>query len=97
MRQTRETETSFNQIREITQSIQALQTNQNANVSELTPKRAAQESKRRAQAKKGVLKPTKKAFSERQKTTIRDKSQESANARTKNQPNQQKGGNDAKS
>ncbi|WP_338420928.1 hypothetical protein [Helicobacter pylori] len=101
MRQTRETETSFNQLKEITQNIQAYQalkqTNQNANVSELTPKRAAQESKRRAQAKKGVLKPTKKAFSERQKTTIRNKSQESANARTKNQPNQQKGGNDAKS
>ncbi|QQW63965.1 hypothetical protein HGI44_02500 [Helicobacter pylori] len=74
MRQTRETKTSFNQLKEITQSIQALETNQNAN------------------AKKGVLKPTKKAFSERQKTTIRELIQESANARTKNQPSQPKRG-----
>ncbi|QQW66914.1 hypothetical protein HGK49_04290 [Helicobacter pylori] len=77
MRQTRETATSFNQIREITQSIQALQTKENANASEITPKQE--------------LKPTKRAFSERQKTTLRGVSQ-SANARTKNQPSQPKRG-----
>ncbi|AFI00439.1 hypothetical protein HG560_01045 [Helicobacter pylori] len=98
MRQKRETETSFNQLKEITQSIQAhqaLKTNQNANVSELTPKRAAQEPKRRAQGN-CVLKPTKKTFSERQKTTIREPIQESANARTKTKEANQKGDNNAK-
>ncbi|WQT17071.1 hypothetical protein E5A77_04790 [Helicobacter pylori] len=97
MRQTRETETSFNQLKEITQSIQAyqtqMQTHENANISELTHKEALKP-KGRAQAKKGALKPTKKAFSERQKTTNRDKSQESANKSLANQTSQQKGGND---
>ncbi|WQS96085.1 hypothetical protein FNE56_00505 [Helicobacter pylori] len=79
MRQKHETATSFNQLKEITQSIQAYQV--------LKPKFSAQ-------AKKGALKPTKKAFSERQKTTNRDKSQESANKSLANQTSQQKGGND---
>ncbi len=67
MRQKNETATSFNQLREITQAIQAqknsAQTSDNANTSELKPK-------------KGALKPTKRAFSERQITTLRDKPQE---------------------
>ncbi|WQT20840.1 hypothetical protein E5A86_01080 [Helicobacter pylori] len=80
MRHEHETATSFNQLKEITQSIQAYQTlkqtNENAN-SELAPKQTLK-SKLSAQAKKGALKPTKKAFSDRQKTTLKDKSQESA-------------------
>ncbi len=85
MRQTHETATSFNQLKEITQSIQAYQTqtqaNENAKESELTPKQALKP-KDSAQAKKGVIKPTKKAFSERQKTTLK-KPQASANERLK--------------
>ncbi|WP_187849026.1 hypothetical protein [Helicobacter pylori] len=91
MRQTRATATSFNQIREITQSIQAFQTKENANISDLTPKQALKP-KGRAQAKNGALKPTKKAFSERQKTMLMGVSQESANANPKDQPSQQKRG-----
>ncbi|GAA9381583.1 hypothetical protein BTM415_14880 [Helicobacter pylori] len=79
MRQKNETATSFNQLREITQAIQAqknsAQISANANTSELTPKQAQKNS---AHAKNSALKPTKKAFSERQKTTIRDNSQASA-------------------
>ncbi len=85
MRQTHETATSFNQLKEITQSIQAYkaqtQANKNANISELTHKRAL-EPKESAQTKKAALKPTKRAFSERQKTTLK-KPQASANARLK--------------
>ncbi len=51
MRQKNETATSFDQLKEITQAIQA--------------------------QKNSALKPTKRAFSERQKTTIRDNSQAS--------------------
>ncbi|MFP6252079.1 hypothetical protein ACLGC8_07715 [Helicobacter pylori] len=79
MRQKNETATSFNQLKEITQAIQAqkrsAQTSANANISELTHKHA-QKPKFSVQAKKDALKPTKKAFSERQIT--RDKSQASA-------------------
>ncbi|UOR38626.1 hypothetical protein MPG46_04450 [Helicobacter pylori] len=67
MRQKKETATSFDRLKEITQAMQArensAQTSGNANESEITSKSA--------------LKPTKKAFSERQKTTIRDNSQAS--------------------
>ncbi len=95
MRQTNETATSFNQLKEITQSIQAYQTlkqtNENANTSELTHQQALKP-KGRAKAKTSALKPTKRAFSERQKTTIKDKSQESAKPKTANK----QGGNDAK-
>ncbi len=73
MRQTHETATSFNQLKEITQSIQAYQT--------------------QTQAKKGALKPTKRAFSERQKTTLK-KPQASANERLKTKQANKKGGND---
>ncbi|WRE39181.1 hypothetical protein KVD10_00930 [Helicobacter pylori] len=82
MRQKNETATSFNQLKEITQAIQAqktsVQTSANANASEIAHK-SALTPKARAHAKKGALKPTKRAFSERQITTIRDNSQASAN------------------
>ncbi len=81
MRQKNETATSFNKLKEITQAIQAqknsTQASDNANTSELTPK-GALKPKGSAHAKKGALKPTKRAFSERQKTTIRDNSHASA-------------------
>ncbi len=81
MRQKNETATSFNQLKEITQAIQAQKnsapTSDNANTSELTPK-GAPKPKNSAHAKNSALRPTKKAFSERQKTTIRDNSQASA-------------------
>ncbi len=73
MRQKNETATSFNKLKEITQAIQAqknsAQTSGNANTSEI---------KSQSTPKKSALKPTKKAFSERQITTIRDNSQASA-------------------
>ncbi len=82
MRQKHETATSFNQLKEITQAIQAkktsAQTSDNANTSEIASQ-SAPKPKGTTQAKKHALKPTKKAFSERQITTIRDKSQASAN------------------
>ncbi len=81
MRQKKETATSFNQLKEITQAIQAqknsAQTSDNANTSKLTRNKALKP-KDRAQAKTSALKPTKRAFSERQKTTIRDNAQASA-------------------
>ncbi|WP_154449078.1 hypothetical protein [Helicobacter pylori] len=81
MRHKNETATSFNKLREITQAIQAQKnsskTSDNANTSEIksqsTPK-----PKGTAHAKESALKPTKRAFSERQRTTIRDNSQASA-------------------
>ncbi|PUB99027.1 hypothetical protein [Helicobacter pylori] len=82
MRQKNETATSFKELKEITQIMQAqkanAQTNANANISEITHQ-SALTPKARARAKKGALKPTKRAFSERQITTIRDQSQASAN------------------
>ncbi|WP_187947845.1 hypothetical protein [Helicobacter pylori] len=104
MRQKHETTTSFNQLQEITQAMQALKksalknaTNQesertqaSANAKAHTQERTqasenthASESahqlalnpKATTQAKKGALKPTKKAFSERQNTAFRDNSQ----------------------
>ncbi|MFT2606452.1 hypothetical protein [Helicobacter pylori] len=81
MRQKNETATSFNQLKGITQAIQArknsAQTSESANTSELTPKQALKP-KGSVQAKNSALKPTKRAFSERQKNTIRDNSQASA-------------------
>lgn len=78
MRQKHETATSFNQLRKITQAIQAqknsTQTSDNANISELTPKQALKP-KGSVQAKNSALKPTKRAFSERQIVTIKDNSQ----------------------
>ncbi len=102
MRQTNETATSFNQLKEITQSIQAIramsETHANANASERTPKEALKP-KESIQAKKGALKPTKRAFSERQITTLRDKPQEAlTNALKPNNATAKttKGGNNAK-
>lgn len=85
MRHEQETETSFNQLKqlkEITQAIQEVQkgrlkTSENAHESEPTQE-ISSKPKNNAQTKKGALKPTKRAFSERQITTIRDNSQASA-------------------
>ncbi|WP_033594741.1 hypothetical protein [Helicobacter pylori] len=86
MRQKHETATSFNQLKEITQAIQmqkaSLKTRANAEASEPTQEQG-NKPKATARAKKGVLKPTKKAFSERQKNTIRDNSQASDEKRLK--------------
>lgn len=85
MRQKKETATSFNKLKEITQAIQAqknsAQTSDNANTSEITSQ-STPKPKGTAHAKNSTLKPTKKAFSERQKTTIRrDNPQASAKER----------------
>ncbi|MGL2666154.1 hypothetical protein ACQJ6F_06105 [Helicobacter pylori] len=76
MRQKNETATSFNQLKEITQIMQELERSANANESEIT-RQSMLMPKIEARTKKGALNPTKRAFSERQITTIRDKSQES--------------------
>lgn len=78
MRHKKETATSFNQLRETTQAIQAAQknsskTSDNANTNEIKNQSIL---KPTAHAKKSALKPTKRAFSERQ-TTIKDNSQAS--------------------
>ncbi|WRF00119.1 hypothetical protein KVC76_00970 [Helicobacter pylori] len=96
MRQKKET-ASFNQLKEILQAIQALQktsaqTNTNANASEIASQ-STQTPKTRVHAKKGVLKPTKRAFSERQITTIRDNLQASDEKRLKTEQANQKGDN----
>ncbi|MGL2378184.1 hypothetical protein ACOWLF_03925 [Helicobacter pylori] len=84
MRQRNETETSFNKLREITQVVQAIQmqknseqTSDNANTSEITSQ-STPKPKGTARTKNSALKPTKRAFSERQRITIRDNSQASA-------------------
>ncbi len=82
MRHRNETDTSFNQLKELTQAIQQAQKNSaqisdNANTSEIISQ-SMPKPKGTAHAKNSALKPTKKAFSERQKTTIRDNSQASA-------------------
>ncbi|MCQ2907339.1 hypothetical protein JT124_06460 [Helicobacter pylori] len=82
MRQEHETAKSFNQLKEITQIMQAqkarAKTSENAHASEITHKPALK-TKNSLKAKKGALNPTKKAFSERQITAFRDSSQASAN------------------
>ncbi|MDU9790747.1 hypothetical protein RGC53_08135 [Helicobacter pylori] len=91
MRQKKETAASFNQLKEILQAIQAqkrsAQTSADANISELTHKRVS------VQAKKGVLKPTKRAFSERQNTAFRDNSHASEQKCLKTEQANQKGDN----
>ncbi len=81
MRRENETATSFNQLKEILLAIQAqknnMQTSDNANTSETTSQ-STPKPKGTERAKKSALNPTKRAFSERQKTTIRDNSQASA-------------------
>ncbi len=59
MRHKNETATSFDKLREITQAIDT----------------GAKKPNGTAHAKKSALNPTKRAFSERQRTTIRDNSQ----------------------
>ncbi|GAA8333780.1 hypothetical protein HpHA55_20680 [Helicobacter pylori] len=86
MRQRNKTATSFNKLKEITQAIQALknsaQTSDNANTSEITSQ-STPKPKGTARTKNSALKPTKRAFSERQKITIRDNSQASAIKKSK--------------
>ncbi|WP_100983388.1 hypothetical protein [Helicobacter pylori] len=81
MRQKNETATSFNKLKEITQAIQAqknsAQTSDNGSTSEITSQ-STPKPKGITRSKKSALKPTKRAFSERQRTTIRDNSQASA-------------------
>ncbi|WRF09200.1 hypothetical protein KVE83_03485 [Helicobacter pylori] len=81
MRQRNETEINFNKLREITQAIQAqknsVQTSDNANTSEITSQ-STPKPKGTARAKKSALKPTKRAFSKRQRTTNKNNSQASA-------------------
>ncbi|MCQ2619235.1 hypothetical protein JT110_05195 [Helicobacter pylori] len=86
MRQKNETATSFKELKEITQIMQVQkrseQTSDNANISEIASQ-SAPKPKTSAKAKKHALKPTKRAFSERQITTIRDNSQLSDEKRLK--------------
>lgn len=82
MRQKNETATSFNKLKEITQAIQvqknSAQTSDNANTSEITSQ-STPKPKGIAHYKKSALKPTKRAFSERQRTTqLRDNPQAQA-------------------
>ncbi|WQT26847.1 hypothetical protein E5A81_02500 [Helicobacter pylori] len=81
MRHKNEPATSFNELKEITQAIQAqknsVQTSDNANTSEITSQ-STPKPKGTARTKKSALKPTKRAFSERQRTRIGDNSQASA-------------------
>ncbi|PDW30249.1 hypothetical protein [Helicobacter pylori] len=81
MRHKNETATSFNELKEITLAIQAqknsVQTSDNANTSEITSQ-STPKPKGTARAKKSTLKPTKRAFSERQRTTTKNNSQASA-------------------
>ncbi|MGL2587784.1 hypothetical protein ACQJ5C_07815 [Helicobacter pylori] len=93
MRQKNETATSFKELKEITQIMQVQKTNAqkraNANASEIT-RQSVPKPKGTARAKKSALKPTKRAFSERQITTIRDNSQANANkSQETKQANQQ--------
>ncbi|MGL2522825.1 hypothetical protein ACOWOB_03570 [Helicobacter pylori] len=86
MRQKHETATSFNELKEITQTIRALknsaQTNANNQASEPT-QGTGLKPKTTTSAKKDALNPTKKAFSERQNTAFRDNSPASDEKRLK--------------
>ncbi len=74
-----------------TQEARAKKSN-NADASEIAHK-SALTPKARERAKKHALKPTKKAFSERQITTIRDNSQASAKKSLETQPSAKQGDN----
>ncbi|MGL2716175.1 hypothetical protein ACQJ70_06825 [Helicobacter pylori] len=75
MRHKNEIATSFNKLKEITLAIQAqknsVQTSDSANTSEITSQ-STPKPKGTARAKKSALKPTKRAFSERQRTTTKN-------------------------
>ncbi len=96
MRQKNETAAGFNQLKGILQAIQAqktsAQTNTNANASEIASQ-STQTPKFSVQAKKGILKPTKRAFSERQNTAFRDNSHASEQKCLKTEQANQKGDN----
>ncbi len=96
MRQKNETATSFKELKEITQIMQvqktSVQTNANAEASEIASQ-SEQTPKTRAHAKNHALKPTKRAFSERQITTIRDNSQASTNKSQETEQVNQQGDN----
>ncbi|GAA9429105.1 hypothetical protein TH0950_14570 [Helicobacter pylori] len=82
MRQKHETATSFNQLKEITQIMQVQQkrsgqTSENTNISEIASQSVLKS--KTVRTKNHALKPTKRAFSDRQITTIKDNSQASAN------------------
>ncbi len=81
MRQKNETATCFKHLKEIVQAIQtqknSAQTSDNANTSDTTSQSTPKDNGT-SHAKNSALKPTKKAFSERQRATIRDNSQASA-------------------
>ncbi|MDU9790651.1 hypothetical protein RGC53_07595 [Helicobacter pylori] len=84
MRHKNETATSFNKLKEITLAIQAqknnAQTSDNANTSEITSQ-STPKPKGTVHAKKSALKPTKRAFSERQRTNIQASAEESQRGR----------------
>ncbi|RVZ09179.1 hypothetical protein EC525_07775 [Helicobacter pylori] len=96
MRHRNETDMSLNRLREITQIMQAQKrsalTSDNANASEIASQ-STQTPKTRVHAKKGVLKPTKRAFSERQNTAFRDNSHASEQKCLKTEQANQKGDN----
>ncbi|WQZ68012.1 hypothetical protein KVK93_02700 [Helicobacter pylori] len=79
MRHKNETAISFNELKEITLAIQAhsVQTSDSANTSEITSQ-STPKPKGTARTKNSALKPTKRAFSERQRTTTKNNSQASA-------------------
>ncbi|GAA8041466.1 hypothetical protein HpKG61_00110 [Helicobacter pylori] len=81
MRQKNETSTSFNQLKEITQIMQTLkrsgQTSDNANISEIASQSALKP--KTVRTKNHALKPTKRAFSDRQILPRLENSQVSAN------------------
>ncbi|MBH0306267.1 hypothetical protein [Helicobacter pylori] len=97
MRHEHETAKSFNELKEITQIMQAQKrsepTSANAKISKISEitHKPALKPKSSAQTKIGRLNPTKKAFSERQITAFRDNSQASDHKRL--QTNQGKNSN----
>ncbi len=96
MRQKNETAASFNQLKEIMQIMQAQQkgrakTSENTHASDNTQKLALKP--KDSVKAKGVLKPTKKAFSERQNTAFRDNSHASEQKCLKTEQANQKGDN----
>lgn len=96
MRQKNETATSFKELKEIAQIMQAQKrstpTSDHANISEIASQ-SVLTPKARARAKKGALKPTKKAFSERQITAFRDNSPASDEKRQETEQANQQGDN----
>ncbi len=96
MRQKNETATSFTQLKEITQMMQAQKrsapTSDNAEASEIASQ-SAPKPKATAHAKKARLNPTKRAFSERQITAFRDNSPASDKKRLETQQSDKQGDN----